>query len=874
MKTLLALCSMSLLASFAAATNIADDFSDNTLNTSIWSTITRASGSSVSLNNGYLSLSSRGTVITKSSFSSADIVGKFRFTGSGSDRFVVWTRTSGNSTNPYSDLDDGIVFRFQQDTGTVGIDAWNYSIGNTPLAETSATLPNDEWLDFRVTDDGINVELYLNNLDTPILTATSTLSTGEKIAMNNALFDVTTQIDFISVESISNPSKDGDFVTEFREFMDGTDPESGASYNPLSQHLVYHFSGDKNTPEHSGYYYPLENINGDYTEDRFGNYFSAYTVNNDQQYIEGEAPDLRNTSFSISMWVKKLYQSGQGGWSFGIGSDSANGKIIHIAYDYGGTIRFSFFYNDLDASSQLEPHSWHHVVCTYNNANRQRKIFLNGTEIASDISGNTFTGNTYIRIGNENLEIDDFRIYDKVLGQTEVLELLNISNPDSDGDKLTDSFERLYSGEGINMISWLDGLTDYRFSQNNFRYYHIQAGAPGIPGSLGLATIINSDFWLPDWPGEGDQIDLNDSSSTYSYPNPVSIISQNSYTIYSYGRSSISETQPPSGQNGNVLVMRGNDIGIPGAAWHQIYILPSGNLPLNHLSIDSDGDNIADGQEILNGTSPTAPNSSEEDTYSITILNLANGSISLEPAHAEYTEGSSIKVLAEPNPNFTFSSWTGDIQGSQNPYTFNIDKNLTIGAIFEPIQSAGLPEITQQPTSQTISSRESATLSVEANGDNLSYQWYWGVAGDKSNPIENGSNSSITLSGLSNTAFVWVLVSSTEGEVESIVARITVNQNFEGFFLFDNASVAGPNVYWNSWLGFYYMDNREWIYHLSYGWIYANVSGNSSESAWLYSVSAGSWLWTSNILTEGVAFHANSGSFAFWDDGTQQWWPF
>jgi DNA-binding beta-propeller fold protein YncE len=72
------------------------------------------------------------------------------------------------------------------------------------------------------------------------------------------------------------------------------------------------------------------------------------------------------------------------------------------------------------------------------------------------------------------------------------------------------------------------------------------------------------------------------------------------------------------------------------------------------------------------------------------------------------------------------------------------------------------PTIVTQPSSQTIDSAQSATLSVAATGTPpLTYQWYQGQSGDTSTPIQGATSSSYTTpASLPATTSYWVAVSN------------------------------------------------------------------------------------------------------------------
>jgi formylglycine-generating enzyme required for sulfatase activity len=84
------------------------------------------------------------------------------------------------------------------------------------------------------------------------------------------------------------------------------------------------------------------------------------------------------------------------------------------------------------------------------------------------------------------------------------------------------------------------------------------------------------------------------------------------------------------------------------------------------------------------------------------------------------------------------------------------------------------PGITVQPVSTTISSGQSASLTVSAQGSApLTYQWYQGAVGTTTTPV--GTNSpGFTTSALSSHASYWVRVSNAAGNISSTGATVSV----------------------------------------------------------------------------------------------------
>ena len=93
-----------------------------------------------------------------------------------------------------------------------------------------------------------------------------------------------------------------------------------------------------------------------------------------------------------------------------------------------------------------------------------------------------------------------------------------------------------------------------------------------------------------------------------------------------------------------------------------------------------------------------------------------------------------------------------------------------------PPPSIIAPAITSQPANQSVTSGQSASLSVAATGTApLSFQWYSGASGDTSSPIANGTSSFFTTPALTTTTGYWVRVSNSAGSVNSATAVVTVS---------------------------------------------------------------------------------------------------
>jgi hypothetical protein len=85
------------------------------------------------------------------------------------------------------------------------------------------------------------------------------------------------------------------------------------------------------------------------------------------------------------------------------------------------------------------------------------------------------------------------------------------------------------------------------------------------------------------------------------------------------------------------------------------------------------------------------------------------------------------------------------------------------------------PLITSQPVGPSISSGQTATLTVGASGSGtLSYQWYQGPSGNSTSPISGATSDSYTTPKLTATTSYWVQVSDSNGNSNSNTAVVLI----------------------------------------------------------------------------------------------------
>ncbi len=176
----------------AFAQYFTDTFSASTINGNNWQVSNPFLDSLVFLTGNAATINNHARLLTVSSYSGGvDITVKFRFSGSRYDSFQILTRTDGVGTTATNQGFSGLAFTFrmQNDTGST---ANNIAIQETTtpnaspiISQGTFSISYNQDYTVRITDDGTNVALYINNLTTPFLTAKDTFSAGSKIALYN-----------------------------------------------------------------------------------------------------------------------------------------------------------------------------------------------------------------------------------------------------------------------------------------------------------------------------------------------------------------------------------------------------------------------------------------------------------------------------------------------------------------------------------------------------------------------------------------------------------------------------------------------------------------------------------------------------------------
>ncbi len=107
---------------------------------------------------------------------------------------------------------------------------------------------------------------------------------------------------------------------------------------------------------------------------------------------------------------------------------------------------------------------------------------------------------------------------------------------------------------------------------------------------------------------------------------------------------------------------------------------------------------------------------------------------------------------------------------------------------------ADAPSITTQPASQEVASGASASLSVTASGDDLTYQWYTGNSGDIAAPVAGATTGTLDTGALTASTSFWVQITNTGGTADSDTAVVTVSAPSIPLVLDGSGDIAGEDI--------------------------------------------------------------------------------
>lgn len=168
------------------------------------------------------------------------------------------------------------------------------------------------------------------------------------------------------------------------------------------------------------------------TTDRFGVPNAAMDFPANFDAINGTGVNISDSSYSISLWVNKQYVGNlfNGTWILHVGNVGSEGLVSIVALDYGQSILFGHWNDDLSINTPTLPmDEWHHLAFTFDKVTHEQSIYVDAGLVGTRTSTYTFTGSSFFEFGNVNMELDDIRFYNRVLTPTEIEMAYNVPEP-------------------------------------------------------------------------------------------------------------------------------------------------------------------------------------------------------------------------------------------------------------------------------------------------------------------------------------------------------------------------------------------------------------------------------------------------------------
>ncbi len=137
------------------------------------------------------------------------------------------------------------------------------------------------------------------------------------------------------------------------------------------------------------------------------------------------------------------------------------------------------------------------------------------------------------------------------------------------------------------------------------------------------------------------------------------------------------------------------------------------------------------------------------NTYTLSTSVVGSGSVNRNPSQANYNHGTSVQVTAVPGTGYSFTGWSGDTTGTNNPFTVILHENksytatFTINAYTLSTSVIGNGAVLKNPDQPTYNHGTSVQLTASA-GLGYSFSAWSGDTTGTMNPftkIMNGNKS-------------------------------------------------------------------------------------------------------------------------------------
>jgi hypothetical protein len=235
----------------------------------------------------------------------------------------------------------------------------------------------------------------------------------------------------------------------------------------LSAGLIAYFPFTGNTNDASGNSRTLQLTGAALATDRFGQPNRAIGFS-DRSAIGSTNVNLAGTTFSIGGWFYQDQKDPLAAPGFAQGDVGQAGLAFRLMLDYGDTsARFSFWFNDLDARFVRTYGRWVHVFGSFDSVTRSRKMYVNGVIVAQDTAAYGFSGTGPLRFGFFAGSMDEVRVYNRALSDTEVQQIYASEAPQPEPTRPAIEFQlgfrTVVAGESVTFSVTASGTAPFSY---------------------------------------------------------------------------------------------------------------------------------------------------------------------------------------------------------------------------------------------------------------------------------------------------------------------------------------------------------------------------------------------------------------------------
>jgi len=459
-----------------------------------------------------------------------------------------------------------------------------------------------------------------------------------------------------------NKDTDWDGVNDPVEIADGTNPNDASSCNNLNKGLVAYYPFSGNAKDASGNGKHLTLIEADITQDSMSGGALNFPNDSSHAITSKNIGITGNTYRTVSLWVKMAqpltYEQGDIlGWGpNGQGVVVGTGFQIAAINRNGGEVVIWSHYGDVSAPGLGDPfdNQYNLVTYVYSGSVTGAKFYLNGQSIPLSATGGWVAGtdvlntiDTALRLGsrqdgyqwtNPGMKLDNIRIYNRALSSAEVGQIYEaeVGNLDSDGDGLTDAWER--------------GYGRYQVIPGDITWAQAKADSEARGGHLvTLTSLAEQDFvvnLLGSKLSEGISMNVIGAYQTSKLNEPSGDWAWVTGETWSYANWNGAPDNNQGNQDYGYLI--GNINGgypywddVEGTSYFSRYILEFG-YPTDPFNSDTDGDGFDDKVETLAKTDPNNSAVYPPDTVRPVITLLGDNLMTLNKGAAYSDPGATV----------------------------------------------------------------------------------------------------------------------------------------------------------------------------------------------------------------------------------------